>query len=123
MKLSGLRLSVVTGALVAVASLCGCRSPHVEINVQNETGAPVHLLEVDYPSASFGKDVLDAGANYHYRIQVQGSGPLAVTWTTPKNAQPHVTGPTLADRQHGSVEIILLPNGKAEFHQQISSLH
>jgi len=27
-----------------------------------------------------------------------------------------VTGPTLAERQEGSLRIVLLPDGKAEFH-------
>jgi len=106
---------------VSTLILTACRSAHVEITVQNQTGAPIQLLEVDYPSASFGKEALAPGAIFHYRIQVQGSGPLTLTYTTPASSQPHITGPQLVDRQQGSLEIFLLPQGKAEFHPHFAT--
>ena len=52
----------VTFALAAVVLLAaaGCHSYHVDVTVENHTGAPIQLLEVDYPSASFGADQLAA---------------------------------------------------------------
>ena len=111
--------------LALVAGLAGCHSSHIQVTVENRTGAPIRLLEVDYPSASFGSDSLDAGASYHYRIQVQGSGPLKVQYTAGTGGQPQsqrqIVGPVLAERQEGAVEIVLLPDGKAEFHPRLSS--
>jgi hypothetical protein len=49
--------------------------------VENRTGAAIELLEVDYPSASFGADTLASGADFHYRFQVRGSGPVKVQYT------------------------------------------
>jgi len=40
--------------LLAVAGTVGCKSAFVEADVINATAAPVSLVEVDYPSASFG---------------------------------------------------------------------
>ena len=102
------------------ALLAGCHSYHVETTVENRTGGAIQLLEVDYPSASFGDDRLDAGGVFHYRIQVQGSGPLKVQYTTGDERQIHIDGPALAERQQGSLEIVLLPGGKAEFHPQLT---
>jgi UDP-3-O-[3-hydroxymyristoyl] glucosamine N-acyltransferase len=49
-------------ALPALMLVAGCHSYHVETTVENRTGAPIQLLEVDYPSASFGADSLAAGS-------------------------------------------------------------
>jgi hypothetical protein len=98
----------------------GCHSYHIETTVENRTGGAIQLLEVDYPSASFGADNLAANAIYHYRIQLRGSGPLKVQYTGSDGRQTQVEGPTLAERQEGRIEIVLLPGGKAEFHPQLT---
>ena len=100
--------------------LSGCRSYHVETTVENRTGAAIQLLEVDYPSASFGADSVAAGADFHYRLQIRGEGPVKVQYTGVGGRQEKMDGPTLAERQEGSLEIVLLPGGKAEFHPQLS---
>jgi hypothetical protein len=106
--------------LMTLAGAAGCHSYHVETTVENRTGAPIKLLEVDYPSASFGADKLASGADYHYRFQITGTGPLKVQFTNPAGSQVQIDGPTVAEHQEGSLEIVLLPNGKAEFHPQLS---
>jgi hypothetical protein len=114
------RLLVIPGLLLVLLLLVGCHSSHVEVTVENRTGAPIRLLEVDYPSASFGSDSLAADASMHYRIQVQGSGPVKVQYNSNDGRQPQVEGPTLVERQEGKLEIVLLPGGKAEFHPALS---
>jgi hypothetical protein len=122
-KFSVARLLAATAALLWLFPLAGCRSDHVEITIQNQTGAAIRLLEVDYPSASFGAQSLAAGASFHYRVQVQGSGQLTITYSDAHNVQPHITGPTLGDHQQGSLDVLLLPDGRAEFHPQFTSSH
>ncbi len=101
----------------------GCHSYHIETTVENRTGGPIQLLEVDYPSASFGANTLAAGAIFHYRIQLRGSGPVKVQYTA-GDARPaqttQIEGPTLTEPQQGRLEIVLLPAGKAEFHPQLT---
>lgn len=111
--------AAVTGPAILV--LAGCHSYHIDATIENRTGAAVQLLEVDYPSASFGADKLASGADFNYRIQVQGSGELKITYTDPANKQVQIGGPKLVQRQQGRLEIILLPGGKAEFHQQLTN--
>ena len=101
--------------LIAVVGLSGCRSKYVEATVTNATGGPVTVVEVDYPSASFGADSLAAGADFHYRIQLQGSGTLKVQYTASGGKQVKINGPMLYERQQGALSIVLLPEGKAEF--------
>jgi hypothetical protein len=114
---------VILAAIVlpAFAAAAGCHSYHVETTVENRTGATIQLLEVDYPSASFGANTLAAGAAFHYRIQLQGTGPLKVQFTLSDGKQQQITGPTISEGQEGRLDIILLPGGKAEFHPQLTA--
>ena len=114
------RLFAVLGVFGAMTILAGCHSAHVEVTVENRTGAPVRLLEVDYPNASFGSDSLAADATMHYRIQIQGSGPVKVQYTAANGSQPQIEGPAVVERQEGALEVVLLPGGMAEFHLALS---
>jgi hypothetical protein len=98
-----------------LAFLSGCHSYHIDTTIENRSGGAVQLLEVDYPSASFGADALAAGADLHYRFQVQGSGPVTIQYTDADRKAVKQTGPTLADNEEGRLEIVLLPGGRVEF--------
>jgi hypothetical protein len=104
---------------VALAFVAGCHSYHVDATIENRSGGAIQLLEVDYPSASFGADALAAGADFHYRFQVQGSGPVTIQYTDADRRAVKQTGPTLADKQEGQLEIVILPGGRVEFQPQI----
>ncbi|MGA8728125.1 MAG: hypothetical protein WB608_05185 [Terracidiphilus sp.] len=120
MKLPALRWTAILLPLLALLS--GCHSPHIDVTVENRTGAPIELLEVDYPSASFGADTLAAGADYHYRIQVRLSGPVKVQYTeTASHQVRQMTGPDIFERQEGRLVIELLPGGKAQFHPELTA--
>jgi hypothetical protein len=106
--------------LAALCALAGCHSYHVDTTVENRTGAPVKLLEVDYPSASFGAGLLAPDAVYQYRVQFRLSGPIKVQYTAADGRQVQIEGPSVAERQEGRLQIVLLPEGKAEFHPQLT---
>jgi hypothetical protein len=99
-------------SLAASLVLIGCHSAHVEVTVENHTGGPIRLLEVDYPSASFGADTLATGAVLHYRIQVQGSGPVKVQYTPQGNHPIQFQGPDLSEGEEGNMQITFEPEGK-----------
>ncbi|HWG19363.1 MAG TPA: hypothetical protein VG225_02465 [Terracidiphilus sp.] len=116
MKRSGIGFAAVAlGCVLAV----GCHSAHVEVTVENRTGAEVRLLEVDYPEASFGADSIAMGNDMHYRIQLTGTGPVKVQYTAPNKSQPQAAGPEMHQGQEGRLTIVLLPGGKAEFHPEL----
>jgi hypothetical protein len=112
---------IYTAFLLNILSVAGCHSYHVETAVENRTGGPIQLLEVDYPSASFGADKLDAGQVLHYRIQLRESGPIKVQYTAADGHQASISGPTVAERQEGSLQILLLPGGKADFQPHLTA--
>ena len=110
-------------AAPALIAAVGCHSYHIDTTVENRTGGSIQLLEVDYPSASFGVDSLAAGAHYQYRIQLRGNGPLKVQYTAGQGTQTQtiqIEGPTVAERQEGRLGIVLLPGGKADFHPELT---
>ena len=122
MKLStGVCSRILATALVPmVLWAAGCRSHHIDVTVENRTGATIELLEVDYPSASFGAERLAAGEVFRYSIQVRGNGPLKVEYTGSDGRQAQMNGPTLTEHQEGQFQIVLLPGGGAEFHPQLA---
>ncbi len=115
-----LRSPLFAAALLSGFFVSGCHSYHIDTTIENRTGAPIQLLEVDYPSASFGADSLAAGADFHYRFQVNGSGQLKVSYTAANGQTVQISGATLVERQQGRLEIVLEPGGKAEFHPQLT---
>ena len=115
------KFDVGLSSLPLLGLLCGCHSYQIETTVENRTGAPIEILEVDYPSASFGADKLAAGADYHYRFQVRGQGPVKVQYSeSGSHRVRQVTGPEVFEHQEGRLEIILQPEGKASFETELS---
>lgn len=113
-------ISLAAILLAGVFAISACHSFHIETTVENRTGSAIRLLEVDYPSASFGADGLAAGATMHYRIQIRGEGPLKVQYTGGDGRLQQAGGPSLAEGQEGKLEIILLPSGKVEFNPALA---
>jgi hypothetical protein len=102
--------------LVCIASaaflLCsGCKSPSIAAVVSNRSGAPVTLIEVDYPSASFGHDALANGASFPYRFNIIGSGETKISWTDASRHNHISAGPELHEGQHGPLTIVITPDG------------
>ena len=112
------RLVGVLG-LAAVVMAGGCKSPYVSTTVKNDTGSAVTLVEVDYPSASFGRESLAAGATYPYRFKIIGSGATKVSWTDAARKQHTANGPDLREGQQGQLVITLTPTG-AQWSEQLT---
>lgn len=105
------RLSPRAACLLATISLgvSGCHSAFVETTVQNRSGLPISLLELDYPSASFGTQNLAAGADFHYRFKVLGSGPVKLTYTDSTGHEHASSGPTLQEGTEGLLTVTVSP--------------
>ena len=106
--------------MAALLIFTGCHTHPFEITVENRSGTPIRLLEVDYPSASFGADNLAAGEIYRDKVQLRGSGAVKVAYTAADGRLMQSTGVELAEREEGRLEIVLLGEGKVEFHPQFA---
>jgi len=95
----------------ALIAATGCHSPYVAATVTNRTNQPITLLEVDYPSASFGTQNLAPGAELHYRFKVLGSGNLKLLYTDSAHADHKADGPLLKEGAEGPLAIAVTPTG------------
>jgi hypothetical protein len=106
--------------LLPLLIAASCRTYIVNVTIENHTGGAVNLLEVDYPSASFGVDTIPPGAVYHYHLQLQDSGPIKISYMEGEKQKYTSTGPAVHQNQQGQLEIVLNANGKTEFHAQLA---
>jgi hypothetical protein len=97
-------------ALLPVLILAGCRSAFVNATVQNRTAQPIQLIEVDYPSASFGTQSLAPGADFHYRFKVLGEGRMKLIYTDSMHQEKTSEGPPLKEGAEGTLTITIVPN-------------
>ena len=96
------------GVLPALALLCsvtGCHSAMIETTIHNNTRAPLQLIEVDYPSASFGTQGLQPGADFKYRFKVLGSGTLKILYTDQLGKDHTGNGPEVHEGLEGQLLI------------------
>lgn len=97
-------------ALAATLLLtAGCHSRYIEATVINHTANPIPLLEVDYPSASFGTQNLAPEATFRYRFKVLGSGPTKLLYTDAAHQDRTSPGPDLKEGDEGRLTIDLTP--------------
>jgi hypothetical protein len=71
----------------------------------------VHVMEFDYPSASFGANALATGAKYHYRFKVQGPGPLSLQYEDGSGKTHNAQGPKVDLGDQGSLLVNIDTNG------------
>ncbi len=98
-------------AIAACTLLAGCHSASVEATISNHSGSAIRVLEVDYPSASFGTSLLANGADFHYRFKIQGSGPIKLSFMDLQGHDHQATGPELNEGQEGSLRADILTTG------------
>lgn len=111
---------LIAAALYVCLNLSGCRSAFVQATIANHTGSSVRLVELDYPSASFGTQQIASDATFKYRFKIQDSGPVTISFTGPDNKVHTSTGPTLTQDQQGSLTVTLESNGSVTWSPQLT---
>jgi hypothetical protein len=105
----------------ALAAVAGCHSRFVEVTIDNQAGANLSMIEVDYPSASFGVGNLAANGQFHYRFKIQGSGPLKIEFTDAQGKTHNLDGPELREGQEGHLAIDIDPAGKVSWQPSLTA--
>jgi hypothetical protein len=106
-----MRLHPVLALLTSLIAITGCHSPYVVTTVSNHTTQPIALLEVDYPSASFGTENLAPGADFHYRFKVLGSGNMKLLYTDSTHQDHKSDGLFLKEGAQGTLAIVIADTG------------
>jgi hypothetical protein len=97
-------------AIAAILTLTGCHSTYIAATISNHTTQPLALVELDYPSASFGTQTLAPGQDFHYRFKILGSGPTTVLWTDADHHDHKNSGPQLHETEEGDLQITFTSN-------------
>jgi hypothetical protein len=97
--------------LISLVAATGCHSPYVAATVSNRTTQPIELLEMDYPSASFGTQALAPGADFHYRFKVLGSGTMKLLYTDSAHKDHKSDGPSVKEGAEGPLTIVISDSG------------
>lgn len=100
-----------TMAVLSAFLLSGCHSAFVNATIRNDTAAPITLIELDYPSASFGTQALAPGQEFKYRFKVLGSGDTKLLWTDAHNQEQHAEGPQLHEALEGTLDVAVTSSG------------
>lgn len=106
-----MRVAPLIAVSCAVLALSGCHSAYVQATISNRTGDPIPLIELDYPSASFGTENLAPGKDFHYRFKVLGSGATSVVWTDAAHHDHKAGGPSLREGDEGKLTLTFTANG------------
>jgi hypothetical protein len=113
-------VSVRAWALVVCVGLAGCRSRFVDVTIVNR-GPAVHLMEFDYPSASFGANQLAAGAKYNYRFKIQGPGPLSLQFEDASGHTHNSQGPSVNLGDQGSLLVNIDAQGAVSWSPNLTN--
>ena len=100
-----MRAPQIAAAMLLCLSAAGCHSAFISATVSNHRTTPVTLVEVDYPSATFGIQNLAPGENYQYKFKVLGKGPVNLVWTDASKRDQKSSGPVLREGDEGTLNI------------------
>jgi hypothetical protein len=114
-RFQGLLLSAV-----GILALAGCRSRFIEVTIVNQ-GPTLHVMEFDYPSASFGANQLASGGKYHYRFKVQGPGPLSLQYEDGAGHTHTATGPKVDLGDQGSLLVSIDAGGEVTWSPNLTN--
>lgn len=102
--------------LCVTIALCGCKpSAYIQTTIENDGPQAVRLVEMDYPSASFGVQQIAPHTSFHYHFKVQGSGQLSLTFTGAGNKVFTVAGPAVRDGDQGALAVVVNPAGQVSW--------
>jgi hypothetical protein len=111
----------IRGLLLALCiGLAGCRSRFVEVTIANQ-GPTLHVMEFDYPSASFGANELASGAKFHYRFKIQGAGPLSLQYEDASGHTHTSAGPKVDLGDQGSLLVSIDPQGSVTWSPSLTN--
>lgn len=106
-----MRYSCTPFLAVGLILTAGCHSANIEAVIRNSTDRPIELVEIDYPSASFGTQALMPGQEYHYRFKILGNGTSKLLWTDATHKEHTQAGPAFRESDEGKLLVTFKADG------------
>jgi len=105
-----LRIGFLLCFTCLVIGVVGCKpSPYVRTTITNSSGDNLQQVELDYPSASFGRDKIPDGGAYAYRFKILGRGQPKLQFLDSSGKSHQAEGPELHESQAGTLDIRIGP--------------
>jgi len=104
-------LSVFIAAGLGLALAACSHSRVIVVSLINTSAQPLSGVTVDYPEATFGRNLLNPGDPYQYRIKATDSGPLKVAFTNAAGKSKSLSLATLHKNDEGTIEIKFTQEG------------
>lgn len=112
--------ALLTCLLAAVLGISGCHSAYINATVSNRGASTISVVQVEYPSASFGTQTIAPGQDFKYRFKVLGSGTVKITYTDAAQVEHKFTGPSLKEGNEGTLGITV-GDGKLNWNLSLAS--
>jgi hypothetical protein len=98
-------ISVFIAAGLCLALAACSHSRVIVVSLTNTSAQPLTEVMVDYPEATFGRNLLKPGDTYQYRIKATDSGPLKIAFTNAAGKSKNFSLATLHKNDEGTIEI------------------
>lgn len=91
-----------------VIAFAGCGHTHVIlVTVTNASTEKITTIEIAYPEATFGINLLDPSKNFQYRIKPTNTGTVQIHFYDARGMEHKLAGPVVHKNDEGSIEIKL----------------
>jgi len=112
---------LVGSVLFLALPLAACHSAFVQATINNNSGAAISDIQVDYPSASFGLNSIPDRSSFHYRFKILGSGKPHISFTDASRKTHQADGPDLQEGQEGALGISIEPGYQVTWQPKLST--
>lgn len=103
---------MLSSVFVALISFAGCLNTQmIQVNVTNTSTENLSTVEIIYPEATFGINLLGPGKSFHYKIKATATGPIKVGFFNARGVNRAALGPVLHKNDEGSIDIKLTQDG------------
>ena len=93
-------------------NLAGCLNTQmIQVSVTNASTENLSTVEISYPEATFGINLLEPGKSFQYKIKATATGPIKVGFFNAHGVNRATLGPVLHKNDEGSIEIKLTQDG------------
>jgi hypothetical protein len=106
MKLRRTLSAFIAAGLCLALAACS-HSRVIVVSLTNTSAQPITQIMVDYPEATFGRNLLKPGNSYQYRIKATDAGPLKVAFTNAAGKSKNFSLATLHKNDEGAIAINL----------------
>lgn len=94
-------------SLCLLLASCKTRDRFINVSISNTGSQPIHDVEVQYPSASFGTTNIAPGATFHYKFKPTGDGNLQLNFVQADGKQHHEQGPAVHPGDSGDISLTI----------------